>query len=243
MVIKVNDLELQTRLGRITRSPRWALAYKFPAKQSSTRITAIEVGVGRTGALTPVAILEPVALGGVTVERATLHNQDEIDRKDVRIGDTVIVQRAGDVIPEVVSVIKEKRTGDEVPFKMPGKCPVCGSKVERKEGEAKHFCTGDTKCTAKLERAIAHFVSKRAMDIDGLGVRSIEQFIENGLMRDIADLYRLKKDTLLTLDRWAEKSVDNLLTAMEQSKAPELSRFIFALRHKGCWRGSGRPAL
>ena len=227
IVIKVNDIELQNRLGVITRSPRWALAYKFKPREETTKIKSIEIGVGRTGALTPVAIMEPVEVGGVTIERATLHNQDEIDRKDVRVGDTVVVARAGDVIPEVVMVIKEKRTGKEKTFKIPEKCPLCNSKVERIG--AIHFCTGGLSCPAQVKETIKHFVSKRAMDIDGLGDKHIEQFVDDGLIKDVADLYYLKKETLLKLERWAEKSADNLIDAIEKSKHPTLPRLIYAL--------------
>lgn len=227
IVIKVNDIGLQERLGVLTRSPRWALAYKFKPREETTKIHKIEIGVGRTGALTPVAVMEPVEVGGVTIERATLHNQDEIDRKDVRVGDTVVVQRAGDVIPEVVMVIKEKRSGREKPFKIPEKCPLCNSKVERIG--AIHFCTGGLSCPAQVKETIKHFVSKRAMDIDGLGDKHIEQFFDDGLIKDVADLYYLKKDDILTLERWAEKSAENLMDAIEKSKHPTLPRLIYAL--------------
>lgn len=227
VVIKVNSLELQARLGIITRSPRWALAYKFAPKQESTKVIRIETGVGRTGALTPVAVLEPIEVGGVTIERATLHNQDEVDRKDVRAGDCVIVQRAGDVIPEIAYVVKEKRPHGTHPFKMPSTCPVCGSVVE-KIG-AIHFCIGGLSCPAQLKETITHFASKRAMDIDGLGGSHVEQFVDAGLIKDVAGLYYLKKDDLLNLERWAEKSADNLLAAIEKSKRPSLDRLIFAL--------------
>lgn len=227
IVIKVNDLKLQERLGVLTRSPRWALAYKFKPREETTRIKSIEVGVGRTGALTPVAIMEPVEVGGVTIERATLHNQDEVDRKDVRVGDTVIVARAGDVIPEVVMVIKEKRSGKERPFKIPDKCPLCGSKVERVG--AIHYCTGGLSCPAQVKETIKHFVSKRAMDIEGLGDKHIEQFVDDGLITDVADLYYLKKDDLLKLERWADKSAENLIDAIENSKRPTLPRLVYAL--------------
>jgi len=227
VVMKVNSLELQTRLGILTRSPRWALAYKFAPKQEATIVKNIIVGVGRTGALTPVAVLEPIEVGGVTIERATLHNQDEVDRKDVRAGDSVVVQRAGDVIPEVAYVIKEKRPHGTRPFKMPSACPVCGSAVE-KIG-AIHFCTGGLSCPAQIKETIAHFASKRAMDIDGLGGSHVEQFVDMGLIKDVADIYYLKKADLLKLERWAEKSADNLLAAIEKSKQPSLDRLIFAL--------------
>jgi len=227
VVIKVNSLELQRRLGVLTREPRWALAYKFAPKQESTRVVAIEVGVGRTGALTPVAVLEPVSVGGVTIEHATLHNQDEVERKDVRVGDFVVVQRAGDVIPEVAYVLKERRAAHTKPFRMPDKCPVCGSAVE-KDG-AIHFCTGGLACPAQLKESIRHFGSKRAMDIEGLGGMHVDQFVEAGKIKDVADLYYLKKEDILGLERWADKSAENLLNAIKNSKRPTLERLIFAL--------------
>ena len=227
VVVKVNSLDLQDRLGILTRSPRWAVAYKFKARQETTRVKDIIVGVGRTGALTPVAILEPVEVGGVTVERATLHNQDEVDRKDVRVGDTVVVQRAGDVIPEVVMVIKEKRTGSEKPFRLPEKCPLCGSAVV-KEG-AIHRCTGGLSCPAQLKEGIRHFAAKRAMNIEGLGDKHIDQFVEKGVIKDVADLYSLKKEDIAELERWADKSAQNLLDQIEKSKDTTLARMIYAL--------------
>ncbi|RLB07299.1 MAG: DNA ligase (NAD(+)) LigA [Deltaproteobacteria bacterium] len=234
VVIKVNSFELQNRLGEVSRSPRWALAYKFPAKEATTRIIDIKVQVGRTGALTPVAEMEPVRIGGVEVKRATLHNQDEIDKKDVRIGDTAVVQRAGDVIPEVVKVIKSKRSGAERKFTMPEKCPVCGAEVVRLPGEAIHRCVGIS-CPAQLKGRIRHFASKRAMDIDGLGVKLIDQLVDKGLVKNIADLYYLSEDDLIPLERMAEKSAENLLDALQRSKHPSLARFIYALgiRHVG----------
>lgn len=238
VVIKVNDLMMQASLGEISRSPRWAFAYKFAAKQESTRIREIIVGVGRTGALTPVAALEPVKVGGVTIERATLHNEDEVLRKDVRVGDTVVVQRAGDVIPEVAYVVKEKRPAGARPFKMPDKCPLCGSLIE-KIG-AIHFCVGGLSCKAQLKGAIEHFVSKRAMDIDGLGGMHVEQFVDSGLVRDVADIYALKKDDLLGLERWAEKSADKLLKAIEKSKKTTLTRLIYGLGIRGIGEGMAR---
>lgn len=231
VVIKVNDLGLQNRLGVLTRSPRWALAYKFAPKQESTRVKDIFVGVGRTGALTPVAFLEPVNVGGVTIERATLHNLDEVERKDVRVGDSVIVQRAGDVIPEIVSVLTDKRPPHAKPFRMPERCPECDSTVERIG--AIHFCTGGLLCPAQLKESIRHFASKRAMDIEGLGEMHVEQLVNEGLAKDVADLYYLKKDDLLTLARWGEKSVDNLLNAIDVSKNRTLERFIYALGING----------
>ncbi|MBI5598709.1 MAG: NAD-dependent DNA ligase LigA [Deltaproteobacteria bacterium] len=230
-VIKVNSLGLQERLGVLTRSPRWALACKFAPRQETTVVKAIEVGVGRTGALTPVAVLEPVEVGGVTITHATLHNQDEVDRKDVRIGDTVVVERAGDVIPEVKSVIKDTRTGGERPFVMPGKCPECGATVEKTR--AIHFCTGGLACPAQLMETIRHFASKRAMDIEGLGTKHVEQLVKDGLIKDVADIYRVKKDDLLKLERWAEKSAENLLASIEKSKTPTLTRLIYALGIRG----------
>src|SRR3972149_383092 len=227
IVIKVNSLESQERLGVLTRSPRWALAYKFAPMQETTRIKEIIIGVGRTGALTPVAIMEPVAVGGVIIERATLHNQDEVDRKDVRVGDTVVIQRAGDVIPEVVMVIKEKRPHGVRPFKIPDKCPLCRSRVERVG--AIHYCTGGLSCPAQVKETIRHFVSKRALDIEGLGDKHIEQFVDDGLIKDVSDLYRLKKKDILKLERWADKSAENLIDAIEKSKTPALPRLIYAL--------------
>ena len=233
-VIKVNSFHLQEELGMISRSPRWAIAYKFPAKQETTQIEDIIVQVGRTGALTPVAVLKPVNLRGVQVSRATLHNQDEVDRKDVRIGDTVVVQRAGDVIPEVVKVIESKRTGSERKFVLPLQCPVCRGQVVRPEGEAVHRCTNPD-CPAKQTGTLEHFVSKRAMNIDGVSTKLIESFIDNGLIRDAADFYVLTKDQLLPLERMAEKSAENVIQAIEQSKRPTLARFLYALgiRHVG----------
>jgi DNA ligase (NAD+) len=232
IVIKVDRLDLQTALGEISRSPRWALAFKFQPKQETTRILDIIVQVGRTGALTPVAVMEPVRVGGVEVSRATLHNQDEVDKKDVRVGDTVLIQRAGDVIPEVVEVIKSKRTGKETPFRMPSQCPVCGSAVVREE--AIHRCIG-LDCPAQLKGRIRHFASKRAMDIDGLGVKLIDQLVDAGLVKDVADLYTLRKEQLAELERMADKSAQNIVDAIEGSKEKPLSKFIFALgiRHVG----------
>jgi DNA ligase (NAD+) len=232
IVIKVDDIDLQARLGEISRSPRWALAFKFQPKQETTRILDIVAQVGRTGALTPVAMMQPVNVGGVEVSRATLHNQDEIDKKDVRIGDTVIIQRAGDVIPEVVEVIASKRTGTEKKFKMPTTCPVCGSEVIREE--AIHRCIG-LDCPAQLKGRIRHFASKRAMDIDGLGVKLIEQLVDKGLVDDVADLFDITKDQLIALERMADKSAQNIIDAIEASKEKPLSKFLYALgiRHVG----------
>lgn len=232
IVIKVDRLDLQTRLGEIARSPRWALAFKFQPKQETTKILDIIVQVGRTGALTPVAVMEPVKVGGVEVSRATLHNQDEIDKKDVRVGDTVIIQRAGDVIPEVVQVIPSKRKGNEKKFRMPSKCPVCGAEVIKEE--AIHRCIG-LDCPAQLKGRIKHFASKRAMDIEGFGVKLIDQLVEKGLVKDVADIYYINKQELIELERMAEKSAQNIIDAIEKSKTKPLSKFLYALgiRHVG----------
>ena len=234
IVIKVDDLAFQERLGAVSRSPRWAVACKFPALRETTFVEDIVVQVGRTGVLTPVAVMRPVRVGGVTVSRATLHNQDEIDRKDIRIGDTVVVQRAGDVIPEVVEVVKDMRTGEERPFVMPETCPECNSRVTRSEGEAAHRCIGMA-CPAQLRERIAHFVSRGALDIEGLGEKMAAQLVAAGLIGDPADIFSLKKEILLGLERMAEKSVENLLAAIERAKRPPLDRLIFALgiRHVG----------
>ena len=231
-VIKVNDFDLQAKLGVIARSPRWALAFKFQPKQETTKVIDIRPQVGRTGALTPVALMEPVRVGGVEVSRATLHNQDEIDKKDVRIGDTVVIQRAGDVIPEVVQVITSKRTGAEKKFRMPSKCPVCNADVVKEE--AIHRCIG-LDCPAQLKGRIRHFASKRAMDIEGVGVKLIDQFVDKGLVKDVADIYYLRKEGLIALERMAEKSAQNIVDAIEISKSKPLSKFLYALgiRHVG----------
>jgi DNA ligase (NAD+) len=232
IVIKVNRFDLQARLGEIARSPRWALAFKFQPKQETTKIIEIRPQVGRTGALTPVAVMEPVKVGGVEVSRATLHNQDEIDRLDVRIGDTVIIQRAGDVIPEVVQVITSKRTGTEKKFRMPSKCPVCGAEVVKEE--AIHRCIG-LDCPAQLKGRIKHFASKRAMDIEGLGVKLIDQLVNKVLVKDVADIYYISKQELIELERMADKSAQNIIDAIEKSKTKPLSKFLYALgiRHVG----------
>jgi DNA ligase (NAD+) len=234
LVVKVNRTELQQRLGQIARSPRWAIAYKFKPRQATTRIVTIEPQVGRTGTLTPVASLEPVPIGGVTVKSASLHNMDEIARKDIRIGDTVVVERAGDVIPYVVKVLEERRTGAEKPFVMPQRCPVCGSEVFREEGEAAYRCSGIS-CPAKLKESLKFFGSRGALDIEGLGEKLIDQVVERGLVRDVADLYSLTKEQLAGLERMADKSAQNLLDALERSKDSTLGRCITALgiRHVG----------
>jgi DNA ligase (NAD+) len=234
LVVKVDSFDLQRKLGEISRSPRWAIAYKFPAVQETTRVEEISVQVGRTGALTPVAKLRPVRVGGVEVSRATLHNQDEIERKDVRVGDTVFVQRAGDVIPEVVSVVLEKRSGDPPKFKFPKVCPICGGRVVRPEGEAVHRCT-NMNCPAQLQARIRHFAQRTAMDIEGLGDKLVAQLVERDLVKNVADLYHLDRQTLSGLERMADKSAGNLIDALERSKTRELSRFVYALgiRHVG----------
>ncbi len=240
VVYKVNRLELQRRLGFVAREPRWAVAHKYPAQEELTTVEAIEVQVGRTGALTPVARLKPVFVGGVTVTNATLHNADEVSRKDVRVGDTVIVRRAGDVIPEVVSVVLERRPMRDLiaqlhpTFEMPTHCPECGAPVIRLEGEAAARCTNGLSCPAQRKQAILHFASRRAMDIEGLGEKLVDQLVERGLATP-AEIYALTRDELAGLERMAEKSADNLLKAVSASKHRELARFIFALgiRHVG----------
>jgi DNA ligase (NAD+) len=234
LVVKLNRIELQRRLGEIARSPRWAIAYKFTPRQATTRILDIQPQVGRTGTLTPVASLEPVPIGGVIVKSASLHNMDEIDRKDIRIGDRVVVERAGDVIPYVVQVLQEKRTGAERHFVMPHHCPVCGASVYREEGEAAYRCAGIS-CPAKLKESLKFFGSRGALDIEGLGEKLIDQLVERRLVKDIADLYALGKGDLVGLERMAEKSAQNLINALERSKHTTLARFLTALgiRHVG----------
>jgi DNA ligase (NAD+) len=227
-VIKVNDIQLQKELGFKTREPRWAIAYKFPAHQGTTLIEDIIASVGRTGAITPVAMLKPVRIGGVTVSRSTLHNWDEIERKDIRIGDTVVVERAGDVIPHVVTVIKEKRTGREKHFPPLKQCPVCGSQVVREEGEVAYRCIG-LNCEAQVLEKIIHYASRGAMDIEHLGEKNVELLYAKGLIKHFVDLYKLKKEQLLELPRFAEKSAQNLIDAIEKSKKTTLSRFLYAL--------------
>ncbi len=228
VVVKVNRFDYQQHLGVVGREPRWAIAYKFPATQSVTQLLDIRVNVGRTGSINPYAVLEPVDIGGATVKQATLHNEDYIRSKDLRIGDWVVVERAGEVIPQIVSVITSRRTGDEKEFKMPETCPDCGEPVVRPEGEAMSYCV-NASCPAQLVRLIEHFVSKGAMDIEGMGEKQGNVLIEQGLVKDVADLYYLKKEDLLDLDRMAEKSVSNLLAAIEQSKGQPLARVLTAL--------------
>ncbi|WP_396436618.1 NAD-dependent DNA ligase LigA [Limnohabitans sp.] len=235
VVYKVNDLSLQAGLGFVTREPRWAVAHKYPAQEEMTTVLAIDVQVGRTGKLTPVAKLAPVFVGGVTVTNATLHNELEARRKDVRVGDTVIVRRAGDVIPEVVSVVLDRRPLDAPQFTMLTHCPVCGSQAEREEDEADHRCTGGLFCSAQRKQAIWHFAHRRAMDVDGLGDKLVDQLVDTAQVNTLADLYHLKLDRLANMDRMAEKSAVNLLEALEKSKTTTLGRFLFSLgiRHVG----------
>ena len=249
IVYKVNDLAAQQRLGFVSRAPRWAIARKFPAQEEMTRLLDVEFQVGRTGAITPVARLEPVFVGGVTVSNATLHNSDEVQRLGVRIGDTVIVRRAGDVIPQVVSVVPDRRPEDAKAVQFPGRCPVCESPVEREPGEAVMRCMGGLVCAAQQKAAIKHFVSRRAMDIDGLGDKLVEQLVDEGLVLNVAGLYRVSREQLLQLERMGEKSADKLLASLENSKNTTLARFLFALgirevgeatalslaRHFGSW--------
>ena len=234
VVIKVNSLSLQEKLGTISKSPRWAIAYKFKARQATTVIEDIQVQVGRTGALTPVAFLKPVNIGGVVVQRASLHNQDEIDKKDIRIGDTVFVERAGDVIPYVVKVVTSKRTGHEKKYVIQHKCPACGSLASKTESEVVLRCVG-LNCPAKLKQTLIHFASRNAMNIEGLGKKHIGQFITKKLVSSFQDIYHMKKEDLLKLPRWGDLSAENLIKAIEESKKRSLNRFIYALgiRHIG----------
>ncbi len=228
VVIKVNSLEQQQRLGYTSRHPRWAIAFKFAAHQGTTRVKDIIVGVGRTGALTPVALLEPVELGGATVSRATLHNEDEVARKDIRKGDTVLVERAGEVIPQVIQVIKEMRPPGSRPFSMPRECPVCGAGVFRPEGEAVTRCTNSA-CPAQIKERLIHYGSRQAIDIDGLGEKSVDQLVNSGLVKDFADLYHLRVDTLSQMERLAEKSATNLVQVIQSTKTRGLSRLLIGL--------------
>ncbi|PKN44827.1 MAG: NAD-dependent DNA ligase LigA, partial [Deltaproteobacteria bacterium HGW-Deltaproteobacteria-16] len=230
----VNDCALQERLGAKARSPRWAIAAKFPASQATTRLLAVEFGVGRTGAITPVAVLEPVQIGGVTVRRATLHNEDELRRKGLMLGDTVLVQRAGDVIPEVVKPVLENRTGQEQPVVMPSRCPECGFSLVRVGQEAITRCPNPN-CPAQRVRGLIHFTGKGGMDIEGLGKKAVEQLVSQGLIQDIPDIYRLEVAQLAGLDGWGEKSAENAVRAIQGSRTPTLAKFLTALgiRHVG----------
>ncbi len=229
IVCKVDRVDWQRELGYVARAPRWAIAYKFPAEEENTVVRAIEFQVGRTGALTPVARLEPVFVGGATVSNATLHNMHELARKDVRVGDTVVIRRAGDVIPEVVRVLVEQRPKNAKVVKLPERCPVCGSHVRQVEGEAVARCTGGLVCSAQRRESLRHFASRRAMDIDGLGEKLIEQLVAAGRIRTPSDLYTLSKEELAGLERMGDKSAANLIGALEKSKRTTLSRFLFAL--------------
>ena len=228
MVVKVNDFAQRELLGEVSRAPRWAIAFKFPAEEATTRVLDIVVQVGRTGALTPVALLSPVEVSGVTVSRATLHNEDEVRRKDVRIGDWVVVRRAGEVIPEIVRSIPERRTGEEAEFRMPERCPVCGGPVVRLPGEVVHRCE-NLSCPARIKESIRHFASRRAADIEGLGEKLVDQLVDKGLVRRISDLYHLTKEQLASLERMGDKSAQNLLDQLQRSKGMSLARFIYAL--------------
>jgi len=235
VVYKVNALASQRQLGFVSREPRWAVAHKYPAQEQLTTVLAIDAQVGRTGKLTPVAKLLPVFVGNVTVTNATLHNEAEARRKDVRVGDTVTVRRAGDVIPEVVSVLLDKRAGDPSPFTMPAHCPVCGSDTLREEGEVDHRCTGGLFCAAQRKQAILHFAQRRAVEIEGLGDKLVEQLVDAGVVKTLPDLYRLGLTELLALERMADKSAQNILVALQKSKQTTLPRFLFGLgiRHVG----------
>jgi DNA ligase (NAD+) len=234
VVIKVDDVRMQEEIGYVSREPRWATAYKFPAIQKTTTLEDIIINVGRTGTLNPLAILAPVNIGGVIVQRATLHNEDEIARKDIRIGDTVVIQRAGDVIPQIVAVVTERRTGKEKPFKMPRKCPSCGAPTHREPGEAMRYCT-NAACPAQLKEHLHHFVSRTAMDIDGLGFKLTDRFVDLGWIRDAADTYSLDWTAVSELEGLGEKSAENLKAAVEASKQRTADRLLNALgiRHVG----------
>src|SRR5690606_16586953 len=219
IVYKVNAIKLQKELGFVSRAPRWATAHKFPAQEEMTRLLGVEFQVGRTGAITPVARLEPVFVGGVTVSNATLHNMDEVTRMDVRVGDTVIVHRAGDVIPKVVKVVLDKRPADAAPVQMPAQCPVCGSDIIKPEGEAIARCSGGLYCQAQVKEAIKHFASRKAMDIEGLGDKLVEQLVDQHLIAHVSDLYRLTVEQVAGMERMGPKSAQNLIDALEKSKA------------------------
>jgi len=229
VVYKVNAFAQQKELGFVSRAPRWAIAHKFPAQEALTEVLDIDVQVGRTGAITPVARLKPVFVGGVTVTNATLHNEDEVRRKDVHVGDTVTVRRAGDVIPEIVNVLAERRPANARAFVMPVTCPICGSHVVRLEDEAVARCSGELFCPAQRKQAILHFASRRAMDIEGLGEKLVDQLVDGDFVHNLADIYKLDLDALSNLDRMAEKSAQNILDALEKSKSTSLQRFIYAL--------------
>ncbi|EVU16406.1 DNA ligase, NAD-dependent, partial [Vibrio parahaemolyticus V-223/04] len=229
VVIKIDDIAVQERLGFVARAPRWAIAYKFPAQEEITTLNEVEFQVGRTGAITPVAKLEPVFVGGVTVSNATLHNADEIERLQVKIGDQVVIRRAGDVIPQVVSVIKERRPETARDIIFPTQCPVCGSHVERIEGEAVTRCTGGLVCQAQRKQALKHFVSRKALDVDGLGDKVIEQLVDREMVETPADLFKLSAGVLTVLERMGPKSAQNIVNALEKSKLTTLPRFLYSL--------------
>ena len=228
VVIVVNNIDLQRKLGSVGKSERWMIAYKFPAKQVTSKVKDIIIQVGRTGALTPVAVLEPRSLSGSIVSRATLHNFDEIKRLDIKIGDTVIIQKAGEIIPEIVKVLPRLRTGKQKRVSIPKKCPVCGSSVFRKKGEVNYYCA-NKKCHAIQKQGIVHFISKKAFNIEGFGHKIVEQLMNHGLLRNVADIFKLKKDDLVSLERFADKSADNLIDSIYNSKSIDLDRFIYAL--------------
>ena len=234
MVIKVNSMDQQRRLGSTSKHPRWAIAYKFPPKQMTTRLVGIRIQVGRTGALTPVAVLEPVEIGGVTVSRATLHNEDEIRRKDLRVGDQVLIERAGDVIPQVVKAIVDRRTGDETEYVFPSKCPACSMAAVREEGEAVWRCI-NVSCPAQIRERLEHFACRDAMDIEGMGPSLVQQLVDSGLVERVSDLYRIGKEDLLTLEGIAERSADNIVSAIDASRGRAFENLLFALgiRHVG----------
>ncbi len=240
VVYKVNSIATQQELGFISRAPRWAVAHKFPAQEEITELEGVDFQVGRTGALTPVARLKPVFVGGVTVSNATLHNMDEIERKDVRIGDFVIVRRAGDVIPEVASVILDRRPAGAAPIVMPTHCPVCGSEVQRPEGEAVARCSGGLYCPAQVKEAIKHFASRKALNIDGLGDKMVEQLFDAGLIRHVDDLYSLDVEAVAALERMGKKSAENLIAALESSKSTTLERFIYGLGIRNAGEGTAK---
>ncbi len=238
-VIKINDFEQRKILGETSKFPKWAIAYKYPAEIKETKLTDIVIQVGRTGVLTPNAVLEPVRLAGTTVQRATLHNYDNIKDKDIRIGDTVLVRKAGDIIPEIVASVPEKRTGEELEFTMPEICPVCKSEVKREDGEAAYRCT-NIECRAQILRNLSHFASKEAMDIDGLGPQIVEALLENKLISKVSDIYKLKKEDISALERMGDKSAENLINAIENSKKQDLSNLLFALGIRQIGKKAGK---
>ena len=238
-VIKINDFEQRKILGETSKFPKWAIAYKYPAEIKETKLKDIVIQVGRTGVLTPNAVLEPVRLAGTTVRRATLHNYDNIKDKDIRIGDTVLVRKAGDIIPEIIASVPEKRTGCEKEYLMPKNCPVCGSEVKREEGEAAFRCT-NIECKAQILRNLSHFASKEAMDIEGLGPQIVEAFVENGLIEKVSDIYKLKKEEIASLERMGDKSAENLINAINSSKTKDLSNLLFALGIRQIGKKAGK---